>query len=811
MLNLSAHANRLLILYYNYLKIAWRSLLRYRGFALISIAGLGLGVAGCLLIFLFVRFHTSFDAFHAQADRTYRLTTESAFGDGQINYQPGVHLPLVRVLPQEVPEVTVAGVFATQGGEFAVGSAGEPRFRERGVVLVEPTFFKIFDFAWQAGDPATALRQPNTVVLTASVAQKFFGNESALGQTLILDNRLTLRVTGVMDDFPPNTNLPLRILLSYATLENLLGSRAPLDDWSFLNARSQAYVVLPPGLSAGQFEAQLAQLGQKYRSAEEAARHTNRLQSLRDIHFDERYASFAPRVRRGQVWTFATVAVFLLLMACLNFVNLAVAQALRRAREVGIRKVLGSSRSHLVAQFMGETLLIALAAVGLGLTFAYLLLPWLNDFLGLTLGFGWDDPLLVGTVLGLLAVITLLAGFYPAWLLSGFAPTLTLKAKLPTLQVGGVSVRRGLVIFQFVVTQVLLVCTAVVWQQLQYFRNAPLGFDRDAVVSVAVPDNAAARLSTLRSEWERLDGVEAVSFCFENPLSTTNYNSTFSFDESSEEAGFVVDIKFADDQYLRTYGIELVAGRNLTPSDTLRELLINETLVRRLGLPDAEAALGRRLTLADEEPLPIVGVVRDFHTTSLQMAISPCVLTTERDTYQLAGVRLRTDRAMAQVLQDLERVWSSVFPEATYRYEFLDDRIAATFATEEKTAQLLTLFAGTAIFIGGLGIYGLIAFMARQKVREVGIRKTLGASTGSIVLIFLKELARLVLIAAVVAVPISFWLMRDWLAEYPLRVSLGVGVFAVVIAASLLLSWLTVGYRAYRAATANPVRALKAD
>lgn len=790
----------------NYLITALRRLRYNRSYAVINVLGLALGMTCCLLIFLIIRHESGFDRFHRHFERIYRVVTDETIND-KITHTSGSPIPFAAALRNDFPQIEKAAVsLYNQEGLFSLEREGQVRrFREnRGVVFVEPAFFEIFDFPWLIGDP-NSLAEPNTVALTEDLAAKFFPGEDPLGKTIRLDSQIDLKITGVAKNPPAQSDFPFSAMISFKTAPQ---SGYDLDSWGHLMSNVHTYLLLPPGESAQALESQFPAFTEKY-YRDDVARRRYRLQTLSDLHFNPRYGNYGDRtISKTTLWALGLIGFLLLLAACINFINMATAQALQRAREVGVRKVLGAFRGQLVGQFLGETFLIVLFAALFSLALTELLLPSLKTYLGLNIPFHpLQDARLLGFTAALAAAVTVLAGLYPALILSRFTPALALKNNPAAPASGAFNLRRALVIFQFIICQMLIIATIIVSWQLDYFRNKDLGFDQEAVVITPLPRNDAAVLSALRNELLRDSRIHNVSFSFSSAASGIRWDSNLQHTLNGAEEDFVSDLKFADASYLPVYGLKLVTGRNYTESDTISEWVVNETFARKLGLAPDEI-VGKTLKLGSRPYLPVVGVVRDFNATSLHEEIRPCLLAARRQSYYEAGVKIDLHNAK-EALRHIETCWNAAFPDFLYSYQFLDERVVRFYQEEQKTAQLFRVFSGTTIFIGCLGLLGLVSFMAARRTKEVGVRKVLGASVGNILMLFGKEFALLILIAFSVAAPAAYYVMNGWLQDFAYRIQVGAGVFALALGITALIAALTVGYKALRAALANPVESLR--
>ncbi|MEJ7739013.1 MAG: ABC transporter permease [Chitinophagaceae bacterium] len=799
----------------NYFKIALRKLGRNKTYAAINITGLAVGIAVCLVIFLVIQYELSFDNFHPEKERIFRVVTEIKRPEGN-DYTMGVPYALPQALRIDFPQLkNVTAIQDRRNSQITIiNASGEPgkKFREeRTVFYAEPTLFNIFYFKWLAGNPKKSLSEPNTAVLTRNMAEKYFGDwRTAIGKTFKLDNRLLIRVSGILENPPSNTDLPLKVVISYKTLMN----RVDMNDWLSITGSHNCFMLLPPGLTASRFNTLLLAFGKKHKPADRLFE-THVLQSLGDLHFDTRYENFPRRtVSRQLINALALIAVFILIIACVNFINLATAQAFNRSKEVGVKKVLGSSRNQLALQFLGETAIITVFAVIVAAIIAITTLAYVNRLLTLPLRFNiTENPAILLFLLVISLVVTVLAGLYPSLILSGFDPITALKNKVRATSKAGLSLRRSLVVLQFSIAQVLIIGMFVILGQLSYFRNASLGFDKQAIVNIPVPSDSISRtkIDFLRNQLLKLAGISHVSFSFSSPANIANWYSNFTYDRAINEPDLAANLKWADADFFKTYNLQFISGRPFVNSDSLREFVVNETFVSKLGIKDPRDVIGKEINFWDGDKVaPIVGVVKDFHNQSLRQGIDPVVIGSFKETYQTVGIKLQAGD-IRKTLASIEQQWNAAFPDNIYEYEFLDERVAAFYQQENQLAQLYKIFAAIAIFISCLGLYGLVSFMAVQRTREVGIRKVLGASVASIVYLFSREFSVLIIIAFTIATPVAYYLMHQWLQDFTFRIELGSGVFLITIIVSLVISWITVGYKAIGAAVANPVKSLRTE
>jgi len=584
------------------------------------------------------------------------------------------------------------------------------------------------------------------------------------------------------------------------------------DAWGGINSETHCFVLLKPGVSAAAVEKVFPAFKQKYYANDPVNLRSNvfKMQPLADIHFNPDYNGF---VDKKYLWAFSLVGIFLIITACVNFVNLATAQALNRSKEVGIRKVLGSRRPQLFWQFIAETTLITFFSVLLAYGMARLGLPFINDLFktSLTINPFVNISLMVYTIMIAITVI-FLSGSYPGLVLSGFHPIAALKGKLSQNNVGGFSLRRILVITQFGISQMLIIGTIVIAGQMRYSKTADLGFQKDGIVMLRIPSNdsiALTHMNVLKNKLAGIAGVSNVSFCMQAPASGSNNSTDFIYDNRAKPELWEINAKPADDKYLQTFQLKLVAGRNLYPSDTTREFIVNETVVKKLGLASPQDIINKYVQV-DEQKALVVGVVKDFNNKSFRADISPIAIFSSYTRYYNCAVSINMAN-VKPVMAAIEKTWNGIYPDYIFKGEFLDERIARFYQLDDTMLKLIEVFAGIAIFIGCLGLYGLVSFMALRKTKEIGVRKVLGASVQNIIWIFGKEFFRLLLIAFVIAAPVAWRAMHVYLQDFKYRIPIGSGIFALAIAVTVLIAAATVSFRSVKAALANPVKSLRTE
>jgi len=808
----------------NFLKTTFRTIWRKKSFSFLNIAGLAVGIAASLLIFLVIKNEFSYDEYHTKKDRIYRVvsTQLNKSNNGVNSTSSGVPAPLPDAMRQDFPQLeNVASIWNLGQAQIyipAKGLAEEKRFKENdGLFWADAAVFDIFDFNWLAGN-ASGLTAPNTAVLNESLARKFFDNpQAAIGKTIQLWSfRIPLNVVGVFKDVPGNSDIPIKMAGSYATARNLAKNMFTNPDaWKYANDGNQCFVLAQKNHQVAALQSQLNPFIKKYYKDDPAFSWQLNFQPLSGMHLNKDFGTFKnDTLSRKELWSMTLIGIFLLLVACINFINLATAQSVNRAREIGVRKVLGGNRAQLMRQFLQETALITLLSLVLGVMLALAGLPLLNDLMHKSLSFNLlNNPSILFYLVLVGVIVTLLAGIYPAFVLSGFNPVSVFRSKINATSTGGISLRRGLVVFQFVIAQLLIIGTVVVVKQMHYFRNRPMGFDKDGIVLINLPSDSSLKIKypLLKSRMEALPGVVSASLCMDAPSSDWAWATDFFFDNDAEKKDFFITSQLADTGYFKTFGISLLAGRLPFNSDTARELVVNEALVHKLGLHSPEDIIGKTMAYSGwTRKVPIVGVIKDYNNKSLREAIAPMAITTEYRAYEFIAVRM--DRKnMNNTMENVHQLFSGIYPTFMFDPVFFDEKIEKFYKNEAITAQLFKIFSALAIFISCLGLFGLVSFMAVQKTKEVGIRKVLGASARSIVYLFSKEFTILIGIAFLIAAPLGYYFMQEWLSGFYYHTDIGWLVFAIAICSSVIIAWITVGYKAVKAAIANLVKSLRTE
>jgi putative ABC transport system permease protein len=809
----------------NFLIIALRNLRRNKLHALINIVGLSIGISACLVLFLIVDFELGFDKFRQDRDRIYRVY--SSFSGVFEGTNRGVATGVAPFLQDNISGIEALTHFHTMSApvETAVfGEGHKDHGRQSELVIAGPEFFDVFpDYQWIAGTPA-ALGEPHKVVLSEHKAQLYFGVDDpaeAMGREVFYRDSLALTVAGIIANPVDQTDLYFEDFIAYATIESSwLKDNYPLNDWNSTNSSSQLFLKLAPGVSGDNISEQLTLADERYakENAEDEWRAAYHLQPFADLHFNTELHIFdngrAP-AHLPTLYALILVAALLLLIAAINFVNLETAQAIRRSKEVGVRKVFGSSRRTLILQFLGETLLLTLIAVVLSVQLANFALYYFEDFIPDGVALQLLDIRVLLFLLAITLVAGLLAGAYPAFVLSSFRPVRVLKDQVVSLRgdTGRTNLRRGLIVFQFIIAQVLIFGALIVGQQINFMINKDMGFRQDAIINFYAPwRTEKEKREVLKQELTRIPGIELVSR-HSSPPARRGYSTTVMKHRQGEEMiNYNVHRKYGDTAFIHLYGIELLAGRNITPSDTVKELLINETFARRLGFVNPAEAIGEQILVSDQ-PKPVVGVVKDFHIRSLHYPIEPTAIASALDDFYGFGLKLRTRGKelsnFEATVEKIEKVWKRLYPDNPFDYTFLDEDLAKFYEAEKRTAKLVRTATGVAILISCLGLLGLISYTTTQRTKEIGIRKVLGAGILNIVRLLTADFMRLILLASLVALPLAWYFTSRWLEDFAYRIRIEWWMFLLVCLAALAVTLLTVGYRAYRAATANPAESLK--
>ena len=787
----------------NWITVAWRNIRRQRATSFLNTGGLALGIAGSTVLFLLITYLLSIDQYHQNADKIHRVVQES-IRKGESFYTRGIQTPLPDAFREDFQEIEQS-VFISRDFEGALLGVDDPnmgmRFHEQpeGVAYTENSFFKIFDRPLLRGNKETVLLNPNEVVVSETVAKTLFPDESALGKEILVNKETNMVIVGVMEDFPENTDFPFDVFISYPTVKDEMVQ----SGWGNISSNNQFYIIIPENISAEDVEQRMVSFEQKYIEQDERESRIFHIQPLKEVHFDTRYGNYSHKtVDKSNLIAMGLVALFLILTACINYINLSTAVAMKRAKEVGIRKVLGGNRSVIIKQFLSETFFVTIIAVIVGLGLTELFLQFVNPMLELDLSVNLLSNTTLWIYLGtLILCITLLAGLYPAFVLSGFNPAQVLKKLVSHRSSSGYQLRRALVVFQFVISQIFVIGTVIVLMQMNYIDNKDMGFKTEAIVNIHLPVIDADKAEVLKNKLRSVSSVGNATLANATPASGNTSITDFTY----QSVQYLTQYKEVDEHYIDLFDIELLAGRSLHAADSIMEVVVNEEFIKEMGISEPSAAIGEMIEFMDQQ-VPVVGVVKNFHANSLKSEIDPLLLYIGNPS-QVLSAKI-TSSSLSNSISDIEAAYKSVFPEYALEYKFFEDDIAEFYEGERKMATILGVFSMIAIFIGCIGLYGLISYVAQQKTKEVGIRKVMGASVNNIMMIFSKEFIILIIIAFAIAAPLAGMGMGEWLNSFEYKIDLGFHVYLTGMLVTLLIALVTVGYKTYKSATANPVESL---
>jgi putative ABC transport system permease protein len=816
----------------NYFKIAARNFWRNKIFSTINVMGLSIGISASLVIFLIVHYEFSFDKFEKDTDRIYRVVLDAKF-NGTEGHSAAVQAPLSSAVQKEATGIDeTVPVMQFQGDATAkvsvVGNSGKPVIykKQPNIVFTNQEYFQLLPYQWLAGSQQTSLKDPFAAVLNESRAQLYFPGIAAsdvIGKQITY-NDINVTVSGIVKDLNEHTAFTANEFISFSTISKTsLQDQFMMNVWNDWMAYSQLFVKLSKGNTPERTETQLKNILKKYdKDANKDANNTMafHLQPLNDMHFNSNYQGVGYRIaHKPTLYGLLAIAAFLLLLGCINFINLATAQASRRAKEIGIRKTIGSSKNNLILQFLSETFFITLIATILSVILTPVLLKMFGDFIPQGLHFDvWHQPYLILFLVLLTISVSFLSGLYPALILSGYKPVLVLKNQAFTgsAQTRNAWVRKTLTVSQFVIAQFFVIATVMVSKQINYSLNADMGFKKDAILSFDVPrsDTIPNHRAQLLNEIKAIPGVQMASRGFLTPADEGEAFSDIKYTDGKKEVVANVQIRWGDTNYLKLFQIKLSAGRNIEQSDTIKEFLINETYARMMGFQDPEAALNKQLDFNGKKIL-VVGVMRDFHEQSLHSVLGPVVFASFNDRSYFFHIGLKLQNAEGTLWQSaigkIQKAYKQIYPDEDFNYKFLDDTIAKFYESEQHTASLLQWATGLAIFISCLGLLGLVIYTTNIRAKEIGIRKILGASVTNIVTNLSKDFVQLVLMAFVIAAPIAWWVTYKWLQDFAYRTTISWWVFAGSGMAMMIIAIITLSIQTIKAAIANPVKSLRTE
>lgn len=788
---------------YNYIVTALRRFWKQKSFAFLNVFGLTIGLTASLLILLWVHHELSYDTQHRQADRIYKVSANFNTGDGVQTWasSPGALAVFAQRSLSDIEQV----VRVSSSSEAELVKYRDQTFTGDEAAFVDPAFFTVFDFILLQGNPENLFSDPKSVVLTESTAQKYFGDQDPLGKVIQTKEDREYVVQGVLADFPMNSSIQYDLLFPIAILSQQYQAN---DYWQSLetdwgNFNYETYLLLPPHASVAEVEEQLSHLHRSnhpyYTENDQDFFYTTR--PLTDLHL---YAADGTEAGMQEVRLFAIVAFVILLIACINYVNLSTARATQRAKEVSLRKLIGADRRQLFGQLLIESGLLFVIAAGLALIASYLLMPVYNGLSGKSLEFDMLSKPVLFILVGTFLFTLVTAGIYPALLLSTFKPIQSLKGKF-SIGKSNISFRKALVVMQFTFSIVLIVGTLIISQQMQYIRDKKLGYDRENVFTFgmrAMYDHYEA----VKAELEKQPGVLAVTSANQDLVNIGNTTGDTDWEGKEEERMFLIHPIRIDEDFLETMNMELVAGRAFTgsPADSAH-FIMNETAVAQAGIDDP---IGKRFTLWQTQGT-IIGVVKDFHLASVHQEIEPAIFHYDHRNWTLY-VKTTGEQASGAIAA-AEKLWKQYNPDYGFDYKFLDERYDALYRADQRTGRLFNYFTGIAILVSCLGLFGLATFTAERRVKEIGIRKALGATVASIVVLLSRYFVKLVLLSVLISTPIAWYIMNLWLEDFAYRTEIGAGVFLLAGCAALLIALLTISFQSIKSALANPVDSLRSE
>jgi putative ABC transport system permease protein len=819
----------------NYFKTAWRNISRNKIYTVINILGLALGICSCVVIFLITSYDFSFDKFHPDRDRIYRIVGEMQNSSGQKNF---LNSPINDVggFQNQIPGFDAASGIYSLGADVTIPKANQPskKFNSRiegsyvaSNVITWPQYFDIFNYKWLAGN-AQVLNEPFKVVLTENRAHQYFGNisvSSMIGRSVIYDDSLQVSVAGVVKDWTGNTDFGYTDFISISTAtHSFLKNHIPTEDWNSLSPhQSMAFVKLAPHVTPGQIDKRFAAFIKTHvKLPMDGSKLRMYLQPLSGIHFtsDFHRGDDGDNFRKAYLpalYALMGVALFILIIAAVNFINLSTAQSIQRAKEIGVRKVLGSGKRNIIFQFLTETFLLTLCAVSVSLLLVKPMLYVFKDYIpeGLTVDLFSSSMIIF--LLTVTIATTLLAGFYPAKVLASYLPVLSLKGTALQKGTEKLNLRKALIVFQFTISLIFIVGALVIGRQIGFMNNADKGFNTDDIITLTNWNDKEGKLKVLAHEIKQIKGVEKVLMQNHAPMGFAQMMNTFKY-KGKEEITTQPLMEIGNDQYIPFYQMKLIAGRNMVHSDSLEEFVINEAMAKELGFKNPREAVGKLLYYAmgpNEKAYPIVGVIADFHEGSFHEAIQSAVIVNDPKwdksiAIKLAGSEKKTSDVKS-VLSAIEAKWKKIYPETPFDFSFLDESITRLYGQEEKTAWLVNVAMSITIFISCMGLFGLGMFTAQKRTKEIGIRKVLGASVANIAAMLSKDFIALIMIAIIIANPIAYYLAHQWLQDFVYRTQITWWIFVAAGLGAILIALITVSFQAIKAAIANPAKSLRTE
>lgn len=795
-----------------------RNLWRHKSFTFINLLGLSLGIAAVIILFLIAHYENGFDKIHSQTENIYRVVSKNE-RDDKLEHNANVPYPTGRFLQDEVPGITATQINYDNEMQLQIGQ--QDPFLEEDIIFADSLFFDVLDYKevedfWISGNPETALENPNSVVLTQSKAKEYFPKINPIGQLIRLENEVDLQVVGVVKDISRRSHLPFNIIISYSTLNDEIMNGMDLESWTF-TAGGYSYVRLQDQQVPSTLDAAFKAMVERKTAPGEKRKEEIFLQPLSKIHFDPTFENSNPHytISPKYLTMLLMLGSFILLIACVNYINLSTSFAFTKAKEVGVRKTIGASRKQLFFHYMMETLVLTIIAAIIGLVLAIVFLPTVNSILDKSISASsLLEPVFIVGALAIILLISFISGAYPALILSGFNPVSSLKNQLVIPGKSSVTLRKGLVIFQFTTSIALIICTLIISRQMEYFQNKELGFNKEAVIEVRLPESDSIKRENFRNLLQEQSGIQEISFCLGAPISGSGLGTSLKAAQLPTSASYSTRVIPSDQNYLDTYGLKLLAGRWFLSSEEKNigsAVVVNESLAKTLGFNDPEEALGETIEIGLNNIRPtIVGVTQDFHTSSLHEDIGSVALTPFPYFHVAAGIKINQGN-MRNTLAAVEDAWRTIYPENVYEMSFIDETLATSYEQETQNYQIFKAFSFISIFICCIGLWGLISFVVVRKTKEIGIRKVLGASVSGIVVMLSRDFLILIAIALLIASPIAWHFMNQWLQDFAYRIDITWVVFAIAGFFAILIAFVTISFKAVKAGMANPVKNLRTE
>ncbi|MDT3405154.1 ABC transporter permease [Mucilaginibacter terrae] len=824
-------------MYKNYLKTAIRSLLKNKAFTFINVIGLAIGISAAMVIYLVVTYDFSFDKFEPNGKQVYRVVSQITF-QGEVSNNSGTPIPLHKTI-STVSGLKQAVAFRIYSEDVRVKipltNTAPATFKSQDkIIACDKSYFNLIPHQWLTGSAAVAFNEPNRVVLTQSRAKLYFPDlqpAQILNKTIVYDDSLTTSVSGIVADTEANTDFNFHDFISLETFKH--NNRQPSggdidggyekDSWGSTSSYDQLFIELLPQTTVEQTQNQLNALYKRSnKNPEPGEIHRFVLQPLSNLHFNADYDNFNQRIASKSVlYSLLGVAAFLLLLGCINFINLTTAQSAQRAREIGVRKTIGGTRQQLIGQFLTETFLLTLVAAVVSAGLSYFLLQLFSGFIPKGVVFTQIfSPGMLLFMLLLITVVSITSGLYPAFVMSGYRPVQVLKGagKIAEVRGSSFSMRKSLTVSQFVIAQFFIMATILVSNQISYLFNKDLGFKKDAILYIRTPYNSVkTNLKQVYLDKVRaIPGVDMVSMASDAPSSSNTHSTTFAYNDGKTKRETNVELKYADTSYLKVYNLKLLAGRNLQAHDTTGAYIINQTYSKFLGFTNPQQAIGKMVNVNNQQ-VAIIGVVADFYQKSLHYAIKPAAIAYNKNSRHARNLHIALQPHIAgagnwkAAISKMETAWHEVYPDDDFEYRFVNDSIARFYRSEQDTGKLLKWATGLSVLISCLGLLGLAIYTSNQRTKEIGIRKVMGATVTQIVLLLSADFVKLILIAFAIAVPIAWYFMNNWLQDFAYHTSINIGLFAGTVLATITVALLTMSMQTIKAAIVNPVKSLRSE